>query len=63
MPQIGFPQMGPVVSTIAANTVPTSAEASANRSSRGSFKKRKNTLASPTRITASSVVTAAGTWR
>src|ERR1043166_5048430 len=29
VPQMGFPQIGPVVSTIAANTVPTSAEASA----------------------------------
>src|SRR5947208_6266933 len=36
VPQIGFPQMGPVVSTMVANTVPTSADASANRSNRGS---------------------------
>ncbi len=63
VPQMGFPGIGPSVSTTLANTVPTSAEASANRSSRGSLRNRKNTPAGPNRITASSVVTAAGTCR
>src|SRR5712691_8881251 len=36
----GLPQMGPVVKTMAQKTVPTSADAAANRSSRGSFVKR-----------------------
>src|SRR5437899_5702055 len=47
VPHTVFPQIGPVVSTIVANTVPTSADASANRSRRGSFRKRNNTLATP----------------
>src|SRR2546430_13149516 len=63
VPQTVFPQIGPVVSTIAANTVPTSADASAKRSRRGSFRNRNTTLATPTSTIASSVHTAAGTWR
>ena len=62
VPQIGFPQMGPVVSTIVAKAVPTSADASANESSRASLRNRKKMLARPTRIIAVSVQIAAGTW-
>ena len=40
VPQIGLAQMGPVVSMTALNTTPTSAEAAAKRSSRGSLSQR-----------------------
>ena len=63
VPQIGFPQMGPVVSMIVANAVPTSADAAAKESSRESFRNRKKMLATPTRTIAVSVQIAAGTWR
>ena len=40
VPQIGLAQIGPVVSMTALNATPTSAEAAANRSSRGSCSQR-----------------------
>ena len=40
VPQIGLAQIGPVVSMTALKATPTSAEAAANRSSRGSCSQR-----------------------
>ena len=40
VPQIGLPQIGPVMSTTVVNSRPTSAELSAKRSSRSSLSHR-----------------------
>src|SRR2546426_12669939 len=61
VPQIGLPQMGPVVSTMAQKMVPTSADEAAKRSSRGALVERENALARPTRIITISAQIAAGT--
>ena len=63
VPQIGLAQIGPVVSITALNTTPTSADAAANRSSRGSLSHRYSALVIPTSENASSADHAAGRGR
>ena len=63
VPQIGFPQIGPVVSTTVVNSSPTSADASATRSARGSRSQRYTTEVTATTPKAMYALSAAGRCR